>query len=102
VRNKARFHLRLKRTVACEVALDEAEHGPGPASSDPTPEQVAEFAEIFAQIVDALDPEERRVLDLRLRQFTTAEIGSNLGCSDRTVRRLQARLRARLEGYLAA
>ena len=47
--------------------------------------------------MESLDEEERRIVELKLLERSNAEIAEQLGCSERTVRRLLARLRERLE-----
>ena len=101
VREQARFHLRQKRGVDQEVAL-EAPSGDSlvsafqPVARGPTPAEAAEFADQFEKIIGALDEEERQVVDLKLQECTTEEMAERMGCSERTVRRILKRVQTQL------
>ena len=103
VREQARFHQRQKRGIDQEVPLasDSSSSGDAagfePADSGPTPAEAAEFADQFQQLMAGLDDEERRLVDLKLQQYTNAEVADRLGCSERTVRRILKHVRSRLE-----
>jgi RNA polymerase sigma factor (sigma-70 family) len=56
-------------------------------SREPTPEFSAMVAENCARLLDRLDPEQRRIAQLRLDGYTNAEIAAQLGCALRTVER---------------
>lgn len=105
VREQARFHLRQKRGLDREVRVD-ADRDGAPAidlpASAPSPAAAAEFASVFEHVLAGLDDEQRRILELKLDDRTDVEIAGTLGCSERTVRRLMVRLRARLEALLDA
>ena len=99
VREQTRFHLRQKRGLDREVhqADTNSSRGPGlfdKADGEPTPAEAAEFADQFTQLVSALDEEERQLVDLKLQQFTNDEIAEQMGCSERTVRRILKRVQA--------
>jgi RNA polymerase sigma-70 factor, ECF subfamily len=101
VREQARFHLRQKRGVDQEVAL-EAPSGDSlvsafqPVARGPTPAEAAEFADQFEKIISALEEEERQVVDLKLQECTTEEMAERMGCSERTVRRILKRVQTQL------
>ncbi len=102
VREQARFHLRKKRGLDREVdaapVLDESgTFFYDPVDRAPTPEAAVEFAEQFRKLLQSLGPEEQRVVELRLQDAKQEEIAAELQCSERTVRRLLERVRARLE-----
>ncbi|MFO0865718.1 MAG: ECF-type sigma factor [Gemmataceae bacterium] len=67
VREKARHHLRQKRGLQRERALE----GPEPgaefvhASDEPTPAEHAEFADLLQHVLGDLDEEERQIVELR-------------------------------------
>lgn len=96
-RKGARFHGAQKRGVDREQT---ATDGHDPTSDAPTrdasPEEAAAFAEQLQQFLDTLTDEERRIVLLRLEQRTQDEIAAELGCSERTVRRLMNRVEERL------
>ncbi len=100
VREQARFHTRKKRGLNKEVhaagSPDDSSPGDfGLAASEPTPAQAAEFADQFAQLLGVLDEEERKIVDLKLQEFTHEEVAAQLGISERTVRRLFKRIQAK-------
>ena len=112
VRQHARFHYRQKRSVRRELA--QSEQSPEEATpfaeqlmgNEPTAEEVVAFAEQMEQLLNALDEDERLLVQLRLEGLRQDEIANRMGCSERTVRRLLSRVRSRwktlLEDSLAA
>ena len=93
VKEQSRFHLRQKRGVDRETDIDAL--GEPPTDAQPTPEAAAIFADEFRHLVESLEEEERKILELRLSEQTHAQIAEEVGCSERTVRRVLARLRDR-------
>lgn len=97
VRERIRYHGRQRRDVGREVPLDAARRvgdgGRGPA------EAVA-LNEAFEQALEGLRDEEQTVLMLRLRGKTQREIADDVGCSERTVRRLLTGIARRLRTQL--
>ena len=104
VREQARFHLRQRRGVDREVALDAApdDRPLSLAGTARSPAEAAEVAELLDRVLATLDPEEQRIVDLKLRDVTNDAIALELGCSERTVRRLLKRLSARFHAILDA
>jgi len=105
VREKARFHGRDKRSFQrewhYEASADESNPvGPQLKSPQPTPADAAEFADELSGLLDGMDDEERRLVELKLEQRTSAEIAKELGCSERTVRRILKRVQSRLQRML--
>jgi RNA polymerase sigma-70 factor (ECF subfamily) len=98
VRAQARHHLRQKRGLDRET--DAADEGAAVAAPGPTPAQAAEFADQFQHLLSGLDAEAQAVVDLKLQDFTQAEIADRLGCSERTVRRVLKRLQDHLAAGL--
>jgi len=101
VRERARLELRQKRTPQREVPIDTSpteSTGPtqSPADGGPTPVEMAQFSEFFEQLLVSLDEEERKVVELKLQDFTQLEVAERLGSSERTVRRILKRIEARL------
>lgn len=106
IREKARFHSRQKRGLDQEVQAapswgDSAAAGFQLFDKGPGPDQAAEFADQFEQILTLLDEEERQILDLKLQDHTHEEIAEKLGTSERTVRRMMKRIQSRLARELA-
>ena len=98
---KARFHQAQRRDLRREA------HGPAPAGEggelpfdvaapDASPAEAAGFAEQFEQFLAALDDEERRLVDLKLQGRSNREVAEELHRTDRWVRKLCERMRARL------
>jgi RNA polymerase sigma-70 factor (ECF subfamily) len=66
-------------------------------SREPTPLEVAILSETVAQLLASLDEDERPIVELSLKGFTTQEISLQLDRPERSVRRLRERVRNRLE-----
>ncbi|MCA9178972.1 MAG: sigma-70 family RNA polymerase sigma factor [Planctomycetales bacterium] len=99
VRQHARFHWREKRAVGLEAPAD-AVPAHEIASPAPTPDEALEFAECMERFFGDLTDEERAIVDLRLQDCTQLEIAERLAISERTVRRLLAKIRTRWEAVL--
>lgn len=95
---KIRFHLQGKRGVNQEEHLSdgEARQPQIGVSSEPAPEDVAEYNDQFEHLMQSLDQEEQQIIQLKLEDLTNDEIAGKLGCSERTVRRVFSRIRSRL------
>jgi RNA polymerase sigma-70 factor (ECF subfamily) len=105
LRWQTRYHLRRKRGLDREVSLDSSpggEKGEGfqPADPSPNPADVAEFADQFGQLLNALDEEERQIVELKLQDYTNDEVAERLGTSERTVRRILHRVKVHLSRAL--
>lgn len=99
-RKVARDQSRQKRGVNREQPL----RAPNPAGESvqfdlagdgSTPLQAAVVADQLQHLLSVLSTEECRVLDLKLQQFTNDEIATEIGCSERTVRRLTRKIQER-------
>jgi RNA polymerase sigma-70 factor (ECF subfamily) len=66
-------------------------------SREPTPLQAAILSETVEQLLASLDEDERPIVELSLRGYTTQEISRQLGRPERSVRRLRERVRNRLQ-----
>lgn len=105
VRMQIRYHSRQRRSPRREVPLDapaDSSTTPHiqPAMPNSSPEELVMFAEQLEQLMSALSEEERRMVELKLQDYSSEEIASRLGCSERTVRRLLQRVRERWQTYL--
>jgi len=96
VREKSRYHLRGKRGVDRETHLESLGATEDLSDPTPTPEEAAIFADAFEHLIASLDQEEQRILELRLRERTHEQIAAEMGCSERTVRRVLKGLEVRL------
>ncbi|MCP3914734.1 MAG: sigma-70 family RNA polymerase sigma factor [bacterium] len=103
VHDQARFHLRRRRRADREVEVDAGGSSTVESpSDDPGPDEAAVFAEELERFLVGLAEEDRRIIDLKLQERSNAEIADELGCCERTIRRLLGKLRERLERELAA
>ncbi len=68
------------------------------ASPEPSPEEVAEFAEYCQRMLDVLNDDTLRVIALlKLEGFTNKEIADELDCAPRTVERKLSLIRGKWE-----
>jgi RNA polymerase sigma-70 factor (ECF subfamily) len=95
----------------CRAAAREAPAGPWDGAlaglqealdPSPTPEEAAVLTETVERLLRGLCAEDREILELSLQGYTAAEVGERLGLAERTVRRVRARARKRLERMQAA
>jgi RNA polymerase sigma factor (sigma-70 family) len=106
VRNQVRYHQRPKRRFSQDVSLTalspERDEGSfDPVDPGPTPAEAAEFADQFRQLMESFaDDEERQLVLHKLDQCTNVEVAQRMGLSERTVRRIHQRVKARLERAL--
>jgi DNA-directed RNA polymerase specialized sigma24 family protein len=96
-----RDHVRAaRRSVGREVRRLGLERG-GPAldlvDRAPSPVEAAILTETVEQLFRAMEPEERPIVEQILMGCTAAEIAAREDCSQRTVRRVRARAKARLQ-----
>lgn len=99
-RRAARDHSRQKRGLNSEQYLDAAPAGETGrkfelAGNEHTPFDAVEFSDQMDQLLASLSPQECQVLDLKLQSHTNDEIAELINCSERTVRRLTEKIRAR-------
>lgn len=71
-----------------------------PQACQPSPEQALAIAEELEQLMAALPPVKRRILELRPLDYDISEIAADLGRSERTIRRMLDDLKALLERRL--
>jgi RNA polymerase sigma factor (sigma-70 family) len=94
-----RYHRRQKRTVEQEIRFERPPTESGafdvvdPHTDRP---QAEDLADRLAEVLGALSPEEREVVDLKLQDLTNEEIALQLNSSERTVRRILKRVSTRL------
>jgi len=67
------------------------------ASVEPSPEIVVAFLDLLEHFLDALRPQDRQILEMRLEGYGTLEIAQKLGTSDRHIRRVLEHIRAVIE-----
>jgi RNA polymerase sigma-70 factor, ECF subfamily len=71
--------------------------GWGAWSREPTPEEATLLTETVQQLLDWLEPRERKIVALSLQGFSVVEISSKVAWAERTVQRILARVRKQLE-----
>ena len=86
VRRQVARHQAEKRSIRREEdpAASVSEH----LGRHPAPEHAIAAAEELEQIMAVLSPMKRRILELRLLDYSHPEIAADLGRSERTVRRI--------------
>jgi RNA polymerase sigma-70 factor (ECF subfamily) len=95
-------YLRAKcRDVAREVSSPPQGGDPGirweALERAPSPEEAAVLTETVHQLLARLEGDDRTIIQLSLEGYTTEEIRTRLGLSERTVRRVRERTKKRLE-----
>ncbi len=99
VRMQARFHSRNRRSISKEQALPE-EASLQPAEWDHAIENI-ELQDTLQTAFADYDDERKQLLEMWLEGRTQTEIAAEIGCSERTVRRMQDRIRNDLSTYLS-
>ncbi len=101
---KCRKHIRafrqVRRDANREVSIDAGnDDGTGwdLLSREPTPDEAAALTDTLEQVMHGLDEQGRAIVSLKLQGYTESEIGQEIGRTERTVRRILARVRQRLE-----
>jgi RNA polymerase sigma-70 factor (ECF subfamily) len=106
VRQHARFHLRKRRGINREVTLGSGADSTAAGLADlvparePTPAEAAAFADQMQHLLAELDDEERQLVQCKLDGLDSEASAKQLDCSERTVRRLLAKVRERWEREL--
>ena len=97
--DRARYHSAECRDAAREAVAppDEGAAWPEPEGREPTPDEAAVLAETLERLLRGLGADERAILELSLQGYSAAEVGEQLGRSERSVRRVRERARARLD-----
>lgn len=98
VRMQARFHSRNRRSVSKEQALPE-EPNLQPAEWDHAINQV-DLDDMLQAAFANQDHERQQVVEMWLEGLTQGEIAQQLGCSERTVRRIQSKIREDLSEFI--
>jgi RNA polymerase sigma-70 factor (ECF subfamily) len=95
-RKVARHWRRLRRQRRLDGGDDLPSLLTSLSSPQPDPARAAQFADAVRHLCASLDESERRMLELRLQGYSTAEIAAEMGVSDAAVRVRLTRLRQRL------
>ncbi len=101
-REQARFHQRQRRSIDAEQHLDAAPYDAGPLTQRVEADEAALVADALENVLEGFEPEARALVVLKMDDRTNADIAVELGCSERTVRRLLERVRVELSQALFA
>jgi len=96
VLKQAERHRAGKRDVGTEEAFDDHQLDVMVLANGPSPEEVVAFYELLDYLLAGLNAAEQEIVQLRVAGYSTAEIAAKLRCSRWTVRRVLARVEARL------
>jgi RNA polymerase sigma-70 factor (ECF subfamily) len=80
-----------------QILTDESRRDWEAIARDPTAEQIAMLDEEIVFLLRELDERDGQIFVLVLQGWSSEEIGNELRCSERTVRRVLTRVRRRLE-----
>jgi len=104
VRNTVRHHPAGKRDPAVESVSTSADgvdnYLVNRLSSQPTIQEIVSFADMLELVLNKLEPDQQMLIQYRIEGYTQKEIAEKLGCDDRTVRRMFAKIRNRGEQLL--
>lgn len=103
LRNKVDWHTAAKRDVGSERPLSVG-NSKYPRAFDvdgetPSPEAVVAFLDLLENFMAELRENDRKVLELRLQGHKQEEIAQQIGCTERTVRRILERIRGVAETH---
>lgn len=92
----AEYHLAARRDVDVEWSFEW--HHRSLVSREPKPDEAGSLLDEVELLLKSLDESERQIVTLSLQGYTHKEIAQRLDCSDRTIRRAFADVKARLAG----
>jgi RNA polymerase sigma-70 factor (ECF subfamily) len=99
--DRVEYHHAGCRDVEREAAARPGAAGTEPwweaVAREPRPEEAVVLAETVDLLLRGLDAEERPILEMSLRGYTTQEISEQLGRPERSVRRLRERVKKQLQ-----
>ena len=108
VRGQVEYHTAQKRGVYSEESTNNRGDAsnyrvkPEAVAEDPTPEDAAAVVEELRTVMQGLDQQQRRIMELALQNHDVDEISRQIQRSGRTVRRTIQQIRDDLEGRLLA
>ena len=98
-RMQVRRHTRGRRSVRRETQVGEAKASDF-AGEEATSEEIVLFQDQLANLLEKLSPQQRLLVQLKLEEKSSAEIAQQLGCSERTLRRMMSQVRGVLKAEL--
>ena len=92
-------HLRAaRRDAGREVGWPDGDDDPSYLlDRAPTPDEAAILTDTVVTLFQAMSPDDRPIVEQILLGYTAQEVAAQLGCSERTVRRVRQRAQRRLE-----
>lgn len=96
---KAEYFRAAKRNVQRESNHFPADEGPDFFDREPTPEEAAILTETVEELLRGLDADDREIVVLFLQGYTIPEISRQVDWAERTIQRVLARVRQRLERF---
>jgi RNA polymerase sigma-70 factor (ECF subfamily) len=91
----------LKRETGALPSPDSTAAGLEAAGREPTPDEAAGLAETVADLLQKLNGDERKIVQLSLQGFSTQEISQQTGRAERSVRRLREHVRKQLRAAIS-
>jgi RNA polymerase sigma-70 factor (ECF subfamily) len=91
------WHTAGRRDIRKEASLEANVSAANRTTPEPTPQEAAALIELLERVTNQLEANERTVLIARLQGRTIEEIGVEMERSHRTVRRLLAQAKLRIE-----
>jgi RNA polymerase sigma-70 factor (ECF subfamily) len=101
VRKCARLRRQFRDRSHHEASLEGKEPGDDWASRDPDPVEVVTAAELMEALLHGLDDRDRAIVELRLQEVSPQRISQDLDRPLRTVHRVLARIKRRLQRLAA-
>jgi RNA polymerase sigma-70 factor (ECF subfamily) len=93
-----KYYQADRRNVGREAPIeDDSSATWEPFDREPTPDEAAAAADTVEQLMRSLDSRGREILSLRLQGRLVEEIAGEIGCAERTVRRVLDRVKSRLQ-----
>lgn len=83
----------VRREVTAPARAEDSFAGPEPVAQEPSPLEATVLAETLELLLGMLEGRNREIVTLRLQGYTTPEISSQLGCTERTVQRVLERVK---------
>jgi RNA polymerase sigma-70 factor (ECF subfamily) len=91
----------VDREVPAKPPADQSTSDIGISAEDPTPSEAAMLTETIENLMSSLQGRQRQILTLSLQGYSAPEIGTQLGCTERTVYRVLERVKEWLEARAA-
>ncbi len=98
LRQKVEYHTAGKRRYDKEQSVENG--GAYGAHQDPTPAETLAVVEEIERLTEGLDDTQKQIVEMRLQGYQMDEIATEVGRSERTVRRVMEKIRLRLERQL--